>query len=307
MTLVVARKTDEILQIESDSKINDRNTVRNGPFLGVLKTLIITPNLSISYAGRIRPAEIALEEVFKLSTWNSRQLYQHLLQANIESDNETDFLVCFTHGLKSSITKIADGMISEDQQYAWIGDHEAYQFFNEKRLRLIADGSDHIDAQTQAFRAVIETPELHTVDGYHVSVGTQCVTENDKGVLKDVRILQYLLRTELKLNRDVPQENSNSEYMTVKFGAAAEGTHALSSLVSNSPNQPAIAMHYPHGNMGIAYFPKKGVHGLTIEGVTPTQFVQYLNTEFKIPLRGILICDSTASFTTLNQTISDIA
>ncbi len=53
MTLVIARIIWNEINIESDSRVTDERRVKKDPLCWVLKTLILHPVISLSYAGNI--------------------------------------------------------------------------------------------------------------------------------------------------------------------------------------------------------------------------------------------------------------
>lgn len=72
MTLIVSRIENRQMKIISDSKITDKNAVRNNPLAGNLKSFILSPQLSVSFAGKVYFAEKFLSLFFskKIKTFN---------------------------------------------------------------------------------------------------------------------------------------------------------------------------------------------------------------------------------------------
>ncbi|MFT5719987.1 MAG: hypothetical protein ACI9W6_000276 [Motiliproteus sp.] len=85
MTLVVARIDKENIFIESDSKITDERLVRSNPLCGLLKTFILHPFVSMSFAGNVVFAELELRKFFDEKIENVNVLLSMLRDINIES------------------------------------------------------------------------------------------------------------------------------------------------------------------------------------------------------------------------------
>lgn len=129
MTLIVARIYKENIYIESDSKITDERLVRSDPLCGILKTLILHPFVSVSFAGNVNYAELAIKNFFKYAIDDVNVLLQMLLNINIESCNATDFIVATITDRTPRLFKISDGQVIDGAESAWIGDIKGFEIY----------------------------------------------------------------------------------------------------------------------------------------------------------------------------------
>jgi hypothetical protein len=197
MSLVVCRKLDQSLIVVSDTKLSNlkhilsetisdnlRRNLMNldtgNPVDGTIKTVILSKQTCISFAGVIQNAEEAFRTIKPTD-----QLPKIIEILKVSSaSNETEFLLCSLHPTK--IYKINKGICSE-QNNSWIGSQKAFSKFQgylHKQIKPIITGS-HIKIEmvppdepnpsifgevSLAFDNVILDPEIKDVGGFKVMV-----------------------------------------------------------------------------------------------------------------------------------------
>lgn len=135
MTLVVGRITQGGIRVDSDSKITDTNIAsnRNSVFSGLLKTIIINPSISVSYAGGVDTAQKAIEELYKLEKFEIGKVKGLLLEIHSENDCDTDFLIASLEN-QPLLYKISENKIDVSNSVQWIGDIKGYNLFQKEFL-----------------------------------------------------------------------------------------------------------------------------------------------------------------------------
>ena len=131
MSLVVVKKDGHQVCIVSDTQLTypDQESRRhkNSPGDGGLKTIVLSENLAVSFAGDIKFVELALQSIGEI-----RELQTVLAILNdfhLKSSQHTEFIL--TKGYPESspiIYKISRGACSEEES-AWLGDYEAFNLF----------------------------------------------------------------------------------------------------------------------------------------------------------------------------------
>jgi sporulation protein YlmC with PRC-barrel domain len=131
MSLIVARKEGTKLAIVSDTKLTYENHEIKGlktvPSEGVIKIVIINPNLCISFANVVSHAEKALKEI--QSECNFDQAIQILTSHFHACHGKTEFIVC-SGKPEPKIYEIKARNVGEVQS-SWIGDINAFNLFQE--------------------------------------------------------------------------------------------------------------------------------------------------------------------------------
>ena len=125
----MARKFESQLSILSDTKLtyayHEVKGQKTNPSEGVIKTIIIRPDVSISFAGEIEAAEKALSEI---STNTSvEKIIETLKFYHKESNFKTEFLLCFASP-DATIYKFKNNEYGIVQS-SWIGDQKAFNSF----------------------------------------------------------------------------------------------------------------------------------------------------------------------------------
>src|SRR5680860_814462 len=135
MTLVVGRICQESLRIESDSRITDPNIASNNNniFSGLLKSIVLNPSLSISYAGGVETAQKAIEIIYSLPILNITIVKAELLRIHRNSDMETDFLIASIEN-QPLLYKISEGKVDVSNSFQWIGDLEGFDYYQRQYL-----------------------------------------------------------------------------------------------------------------------------------------------------------------------------
>jgi hypothetical protein len=129
MTLIVARKFGDRMIVASETMISDQNAWRADIIPGALKTVILTLDLSVSYAGDMEWAMMAIRQVSRTPAMmvDKQALLQHLQQFTI--NDRCEFIVAF-HAAGSHLRKIWCGNISGDLEDCSISNRAALSDFD---------------------------------------------------------------------------------------------------------------------------------------------------------------------------------
>ena len=138
MTLVVAKCVNGRVQIVSDTRLTwpshgidlpkpDISTRQiQHPHFGCLKTVILTPQLCVCWAGALHFADKAFQQIWSDNVdLRAGPLTRHLCALHDESEGETDFLLLVA-GATDEIVRISEGNRSIVRTEAWIGSSDAY-------------------------------------------------------------------------------------------------------------------------------------------------------------------------------------
>lgn len=270
MSLIVARKDGHKIGIVSDTKLtypnHETKNLKTSPKDGVVKTVILSENLCVSFAGEIEPAELALKEINNSTDTNSilhlLEKYHHL------SKGETEFIFCIG---KPDLTmyEIKNGIVQESNQ-SWIGDKDAFDKFqksiiapptNEQRqgkdeptlkdtktnqpsititeMNLtfeVSQNSSILSKLSSAMDNVIENDSISSVGGFKVNV----IYDNKfiyNGYIKNYR-------------QNVTMTGIGSQ--VIGHGTAQDGSYSIN-FIGCSSDYKSVALHVSQGNFGIVY------------------------------------------------------
>lgn len=279
MTLVVGRIVQGRIRIDSDSKITDPKIVdnRNNIFSGLLKTIILNPNISVSYSGGVETAQKAIEELYKLNSFDINSVKSLLLKINTENNYETDFLIASLEN-QPLLYKISNGKIEPSNSSLWIGDIDGFNLFQSEYLPNLKsiDPNDIFSTHSDAFDKVINSKKVESVGGFHITVHRTKFG------------LEYLTKMGISIGQPTSITLSGNECKPIPFGNAQTGAFSYSYLKSENPFSPAIGIHFPMGNFGTLYYPKVKREIIIFKNVNPFEFVENVNNEYKIRLTGMV-------------------
>jgi len=151
MTLIVARKLGNQIIINSDTRLtypkvdqydpDPKRIQHHRPSEGVVKTVNLTPDVNLSFAGDVSVAEKVLShfsgKIGDRVEFNINNLIGHLHYLHLESGKETDFILSIGDSQPShtKVIAIKDGNVS-DVYAAWIGSHDAFQIYQKTFIEL---------------------------------------------------------------------------------------------------------------------------------------------------------------------------
>ena len=279
MTLVIGRICGGALRIDSDSKITDPRIVsnRNNIFSGLLKSVILSPHICVSYAGDVAIAQNAIEELYKLSEISIKNVKNLLLKIHIESDSATDFLIGSLES-QALIYKIQNCKIEVSNQNFWIGDIKGFELFQSLFFPKIksTDPSKIFEAHADAFEEVLSSNLIDGIGGFHICVHSR-------------PLLQYQLKTTIFNGRPFSITVSGNATFPIPFGNAQSGSFATSYLPSVDIYKPAIGIHFPFGNFGTLYYPKISRELIIIRDVNGNEFIEKVKNMYQLSLGGLTL------------------
>lgn len=294
MSLIVARKEGNQLAIVSDTKLTYPNHEVKGqkenPRDGVIKSIILTNNLCVSFAGEIDYAENAFTEIGERG--NIDEVIDILYRHHIISNQKIEFLVCC--GMPTPlIHKIKNGE-SKEVNSSWIGDSAAFNSFqasmmgtkkpkeipkksqaNSKAGAVITEMNLSFEADLQvklfskmslAMDDVIEDSNVVSVGGFKVIV-----------VYKEMfDFVKYF-----KLYRGNVELFGSGTY-DIGHGSANEGAYSLNFIGSTS-NHKTVALHVLQGNFGLFYNRyNNGLLRPELLLLDEVDFIDYLKDKFQL-------------------------
>jgi tetratricopeptide (TPR) repeat protein len=272
MSLVVVRKFENQLSIVSDTKLSyayhEIKNQKTNPSEGVIKTVILRPDVTISFAGEIEAAENALSEI---STNTSVEKIIDILKFYHKQSNfKTEFLLCFASP-EVSIYKFKNNQYGIVES-SWIGDSKAFNEFQSNMMgtrkkpkkekkssqknNLSVDGRPTIlfeqmgllmeqqinslfSKMSSAMDEVINTSSVDCVGGFKVQV-----------VFKEIFFYNFYLHTYRSEFSLVGEGTHN-----ISHGDASEGAYTIN-FFGGSLDYLSVALHIKQAELGIIYHRK---------------------------------------------------
>jgi hypothetical protein len=169
MSLVIAKKDGSKIYVVSDTKLTNPNNLNRIKLeapeeFGAIKTVIINPFISISFAGDVSNAKKAIAVCRKLD-YKINDIINHLLETNIQSGNTTEFIVCISLP-PFHIVEIKDSKFRSTVS-AWIGNIEGFNEF--QRNYVSSNKSDLQTKMDDSLTAVIES-NVQGINGFLIGV-----------------------------------------------------------------------------------------------------------------------------------------
>ena len=180
MSFVYAENLNGSLEVYCDTKIG-----LNGPVganfseeqlkliqrYGIVKTTIICPEISISFAGNnIFLATKLFRMLYERKVFTTKEIVDLAYYIHLNSNiNDIEFLVASCENDTLSIYCIKEKKVQSECQMAWIGSSVAHREFQERRLR----NNNGIASERTglAFQEVIEGCSDQTVGGLCIQAG----------------------------------------------------------------------------------------------------------------------------------------
>lgn len=286
MSLIVARKSGNQIAIVSDTKLtfpnHETKNLKENPSEGVIKSIILTDNVCISFAGEIEQAEEAFAEIDEKNSFE--EVIEILYKHHTISKQKTEFLVC-SGKPEPLIHKIKNGE-SKTVHSSWIGDIQAFNCFQanlmgtkktSKKQNKISnksipgvhlsgiDLSYEIDMKNELFSKmssamdeVIEDSSIKSVGGFKVII----VFKETFDFIKYGKLYRG--------NVNIPLAGGHA----IGHGNAEEGAYSIN-FIGASNDKQIIGLHILQGNFGIVY--KRKNKGLLIPEILNYDEVDFID------------------------------
>lgn len=257
MSLIVARKYKDHFVLVGDTKLTYPSFDKNSPKDGLIKSVIVNPQLVISVAGIVEFGNIALQKV--KDGIPKDQLLKVIQKIHETSEYKTEFLICF--GLPDvELISIKQGE-TESVQVGWIGSHSAFdkfqnyyhnpeeveELFNDVTTLKVIRLPDEIDEVGRgiyskmffSMNGVIEDPTITEVGGFTIPI------IYEKGRFEYVSY-GYVYRKPIDLDAEFPDGLGG----IINFGGAEDGSFCVN---FSGSLESKIAIHFYQGNLGVTY------------------------------------------------------
>jgi len=286
MTLVVAKKIGNFIQVASDSKLTSVEREYDNPYLfGALKTIIINNNICISFAGIIQRGDtnypsIALNEIYKDNNASLSKIVDVLKQVHCDSGHEIDFIVGYHNDSLTELVKIQNGIVHSNADSYWIGDIDGFNLFQQHYVqntlcRNDISIDDNMSLLTDSFAEVVMNGSIASIDGFVVNVFSR------NGYF------EYMPGFNLDICKKIVIKPKESCIIT--YGEASDGSFGIAYFTNEYDSPPAIAIFYPHGEMGVLYCPYLCLNKIYINNVNDKMFINIVLENYGIELRGFLL------------------
>jgi len=278
MTLIVARKTADGIQMVADTQVSDQRETHIGPIRhGVLKCIALSPSRCIGFAGNLELAKDALRWCFEHRNVTDEEIRRHLLRAHQSSHADTDFIFA-TLNDGGSLDRVTDHSLQQGLEVAHIGEHaafELYQRFTRSEAPWRGAETHPASKMREAFSAVIEEGSIRSVGGFAVSVGAR---QGGRGF----RYLPYAHGSGFR-----PVEHTTEPTSMLRTLGAQGGSYNYSVLVPSEPGVGAIGIYVQEGSFGAFFNPVTRWVPVVIREVRSDEFIAIIDGEHHVKLVGI--------------------
>ena len=288
MSLVVAQVTEDGPRIVSDTRVGFDDARRPTFKTGTLKAIIVARKVTICFAGDVA---IGLDGVRRFARrLRVRESLDDLLLdlRNLTSDSRrhVEFIVASAEA-GSVLIRVRDGEIERNLHSAWIGDHDAFERFQEQRHKPIDSvrlkmmdqlpaGAKVMLTLGDALQAVIADPTIPSVDDFCVRTAAKQGEFN------------YLGETFIHVGRDItvgPGDN-----LIAKMAQPVEeGGYAVSVVEPAEPGTPALGLNFPRARLGMVYLPLEYDQAQVLQDVSPNDFARVVLDRFGVALSDPLL------------------
>ncbi|MCB9192789.1 MAG: hypothetical protein H6602_14100 [Flavobacteriales bacterium] len=174
--------------------------------------------------------------------------------------------------------KISSGKAEDKLSTGWIGDIEAFEFFQKEWNNRSAEKSE-FESLTTAFKQTIENEKLESVGDFQISVIT---TDNNKGKVPTV-----MYEEKMELISGISQKlEIGKKSIPLTFGDASSGSYGISYFISLDLFNQAVGVHFPLGDFGLLFFPKVGLGAIKYSNTDAQGFIDSVKSDYGIPMKG---------------------
>lgn len=288
MSLVVAQMTSDGPRIVSDMRVRPPFDQRPSLRLNVLKSIVIAPELAISFAGDVG---LGLDCVRKCAEMHgARETLDNIVEVAgafaSKMDDAVEFIVATTLD-DHKLIRIGRGGIERDLGATWIGDQAAFESFQSNRHRLDGALSDFMainwpesvrigHSLGTAMEAVIADAKVASVDDFCIQVSA-----------KD-GALNYLGGSFIHVGRDIAVRSGDN--LILKMAQpVSEGGYSVTIVPPRLPGIAALGLSFPMARLGYLYLPLKFDEAKVLQDVPAQNFAAVTFEEFGVELQDPML------------------
>lgn len=265
MSLIVARQFGQDLMIFGDTYFTDVHGIGPPDLRGIIKTVVLTDSLCISFAGNVHWATDALRELSLLGLQGPDDVASVLLRVHNDSKCSTDFLVASATP-DSRLIEIKSGYM-KPVVASWLGSGPAFERFQGFATGALSVAPPPTGAASfglvripdceseesgrvysslfNAMCAVIDDGSIPEVGGFTVPVGFH----HGKFEYMDyAAVLTNPIQWDL-----MPKT------CAIPFGTAEQGGYAFNLMSAQPSSTAGLAVYVSQGRYGVAFTPHEGL------------------------------------------------
>ncbi|NPE28342.1 hypothetical protein HNV12_10300 [Methanococcoides sp. SA1] len=293
MTLIVSKLHENNIYIESDSRITDPRIVRTNPLHGILKSVILTPKISLSGAGNVAFINDAIRAWFNVKPKNLNEFLGIINTIHTQSNFDTDFILAVINPVNIPIHfKFSQGQMESGDSTYWIGDYDAFSLFQQNWN---CDENSELEFYSKfdkSFSEVINSENIDSVGDFQISVATSdtmCLGHK-------VFLYKQKMRIQIDYTQKIQIKKAN-EPVAIPLGSVAKGAYGISYLTSVSGEKHGVAIHFLHANFGVLFCPHVKEEKIIINDVNGIEFLNRIKNEYNLPMQGLVkISDTELQF-----------
>lgn len=280
--MVVAQITETGPRIVSDTRVTYADGVRSSYRTGTLKSVVVSRDLAISFAGDVSTGLNAIRQSAKEIAAGATQgrVVQTLQVA--ASDGAVEFIVAAADP-NTPLVRVRNAAL-EDLAVAWIGDHDAFEAFQSKRelyrqgpfpafLRSAPVPVQVMSELGDAMSNTIRDTRIDSVDDFCVRVACKDGAFN------------YLDESFIYVGRDF-QISDGDNLVSKMAQSVAEGGYSVSVVSPAHPGVAALGLSFPRARLGLVYLPLEHDEAQVIHDVRAIDFANVVDERL-----GVRLCD----------------
>lgn len=290
MSFVIAKRTNEKCLFIADTKVSivDKDTTVTGngklrmpPEEGILKIHVLSPYLTVAFAGNVLNAQEMIADLVKQKPRNPVEYIHEELNRN--NDCTVGFIIGTIISNQSFLYKVTKEKIECGNSF-WIGEQEAF-----KEFQAIYNSNEFQDKEF-ALRAFTSFDELvlntlvNTVGDFSLAV----LFKKEYGYFSyNPQLFSHHGNKREEIEKGV--QNKFTE------GNSCLGSYIVSNLVSNNPNNQLVILYFQHANYGILFQPisihSDNIQGKEYRSLTKAELKRVISEEYGVDLIGFEMKD----------------
>jgi hypothetical protein len=287
LSLVVAQASTDGPRIVSDTRVVLPHEQRPSFKQGTLKAIVIRRDLVVCFAGDVVAGLDGIREFAgELDRGRAVDDLLGMLQERTLDDRRVVEFILATDVPDAQLMRLQGGTLERNLESSWIGDHAAFERFQQARYALTVDPLEaELDKQfalppsaklmsvlQRAMAAVIADPPVQSVDDFCVSIAHKPTG------------FQYLESTFLHVGRDI-ELRPGDDLISRMAQPVEEGGYAVSVVEPEDPGMPALGLSFPRARLGMLYLPLKYEGATVIENVSPKDFPRIVFERFGVAMK----------------------
>jgi hypothetical protein len=286
VTFVVGREFTSGLQVAGDLRVLVCDEVRRGYAVAALKTVILSDDLLVAYSGNVEVA-LATLRALPSARQEANATARALSDSCVAANGKVEYLLAQRPG---RLMRVTEESIEDDLETGWVGSQQAWTIYQEAYANAVTGPPLRISGISPEGPLPLPAEDWDALQRMNAGIVAVVQAElNDVGeamVFATASTPGFHYQPQAVLEATHEQVISGEGWVPSDWGSAATGGFGYSVMTPTGSGIGAIALYFPHGQLGLLYAPLVQDEPISYRQISQGDFRSKVAEEYGIYVDG---------------------